>query len=306
MCPLGSGSVYFNYKDYYSVVLMVVADSKYIFVFVDVETYGKDCDSSIVKKSGLLKSIETDSQQLPEDKPFGLHQHLLRSFSGTHLHSRTVCSTTDRIIVNACILLHYFVRGKDRYFAKDTTAITGLEDVPKENVMRGDLSVNTVRNIFNKYFLSSVRDIRWQIVLNVTYVTVSLARPGTSASAVAMAGCIPAPTKLRAIISQCERSHMLIHANKGIWTADILPAFQNRRDWQVKLEHLRGCDHYRPPQLLLKQSPPWKVERIGGDTYKVETMVAGPWFQVGTTRLWSPLRRPALTLSRRSRLTKQN
>ena len=97
-CPFSSGSKYFNYKEYYSVVIMAVAGSRYRFVFVDIGSYGKDCDASIYKKSSL--SIERNTQRLPEDKclsgtqspkvpyffvgdeAFGLHKHLLRPFGG--------------------------------------------------------------------------------------------------------------------------------------------------------------------------------------------------------------------------------
>ncbi|KAL4101231.1 hypothetical protein QTP88_021251 [Uroleucon formosanum] len=67
-CLLNSGSMYFNYKGYNSIVLMVVADSKYRFVYTDVGSYGKDCDSSVFKRSSLWKSIENNEQQLPEAK----------------------------------------------------------------------------------------------------------------------------------------------------------------------------------------------------------------------------------------------
>jgi len=110
-CPLNSGSMYFNYKGYNSIVLMAVADSKYRFVYIDVGSYGKDCDSSVFKRSSLWKSIENNEQQLPEakslpgidspklpyffigDEAFGLHKHLLRPFGGTHL-------TVDKRIFN--------------------------------------------------------------------------------------------------------------------------------------------------------------------------------------------------------------
>lgn len=110
-CPFNSGSMYFNYKEYNSIVLMAVADSKFRFVYVDVGSYGKDCDSSIFKRSRLWQSIENNEQQLPEEKPipgtespnipyffigdeaFGLHKHLLRPFGGTHL-------TVDKRIFN--------------------------------------------------------------------------------------------------------------------------------------------------------------------------------------------------------------
>lgn len=53
--PFNSGSMYFNYKEYFSVVLMAVADSNYKFVYVDIGSYGKDCDSAIFKRSSLWK-----------------------------------------------------------------------------------------------------------------------------------------------------------------------------------------------------------------------------------------------------------
>lgn len=63
------GSMYYNYKGYSSVVLMAVVDSDYIFIYVDIGSYGKDCDSMIFQKSSLWKSIESNEQQLPTDLP---------------------------------------------------------------------------------------------------------------------------------------------------------------------------------------------------------------------------------------------
>ncbi|CAL1300127.1 unnamed protein product [Larinioides sclopetarius] len=63
--PIESGSMYYNYKDYYSIALMGIADSKYRFVFVHIGSYGKDCDSSIFKETQLWKSIESSSKNLP-------------------------------------------------------------------------------------------------------------------------------------------------------------------------------------------------------------------------------------------------
>ena len=68
VCLIESGSMYFNYKDYYSVVLMEIADCKYRFVFVHIGSYGKDCDLSIFKQTQLWKSIESNSQNLPDEK----------------------------------------------------------------------------------------------------------------------------------------------------------------------------------------------------------------------------------------------
>ncbi|KAK9732130.1 DDE superfamily endonuclease [Popillia japonica] len=96
VCPFKSGSMYYNYKQYFSVVLMAIADSEYRFVYVDIGSYGKDCDSSVFQRSRLWRSIENENIELPTEKclpgamgpqlphvfiadeAFGLHRNLLR------------------------------------------------------------------------------------------------------------------------------------------------------------------------------------------------------------------------------------
>jgi hypothetical protein len=40
-CPSSSGSMYYNYKHYYSIVLQGLADARYRFIAIDVGAYGK-------------------------------------------------------------------------------------------------------------------------------------------------------------------------------------------------------------------------------------------------------------------------
>ena len=102
--PFDSGSLYYNYKSYFSMVLLAVCDSNYMFTFVDIGSYGKASDSSIYKESELFKKIETRSLNIPPpqeitvmgtsrpvnfsfigDEAFGLSEHMLRPYSGKHL-----------------------------------------------------------------------------------------------------------------------------------------------------------------------------------------------------------------------------
>lgn len=48
--PAHSGSLYFNYKNYFSLVLLGICDADYRFIYVDVGAYGKCSDSSIFKE----------------------------------------------------------------------------------------------------------------------------------------------------------------------------------------------------------------------------------------------------------------
>ena len=49
--PPNSGSLYFNYENHFSVVLMALVDDSYKFIYVDVGNYGSNSDSWIFKNS---------------------------------------------------------------------------------------------------------------------------------------------------------------------------------------------------------------------------------------------------------------
>ncbi|XP_050535066.1 uncharacterized protein LOC126902086 [Daktulosphaira vitifoliae] len=100
------GSMYHNYKGYSSVVLMAVADDNYRFIYVDIGSYGKDCDSSVFKRSSLWTSVINGNLEIPTetnvtgienhmlqyyflgDEAFALHKHLLRPFGGSQLSEK--------------------------------------------------------------------------------------------------------------------------------------------------------------------------------------------------------------------------
>lgn len=55
--PTDTGSLYYNYKHYFSIVLIGVCDANYSFVAIDVGAYGKSSDSSIFKESLFYKNL---------------------------------------------------------------------------------------------------------------------------------------------------------------------------------------------------------------------------------------------------------
>ena len=101
--PEHSGSIFYNYLDFFPVVLMAVADPNYRSVYTDIGRCGKDCDSTSFKRSTLWTSIQTSKLELPTerllsgregpnvpysfvgDEGFALYRNILRPFGRSNL-----------------------------------------------------------------------------------------------------------------------------------------------------------------------------------------------------------------------------
>ncbi|XP_025202910.1 protein ANTAGONIST OF LIKE HETEROCHROMATIN PROTEIN 1-like [Melanaphis sacchari] len=101
--PEGSASMNFNYKHFFSILLLAACDSNYKFLYVDVGAPGKSSASTTFKNSTLYKLLKTNKIKLPPlktlsdkgsdkipyfligDEGFGLCQFLLRPFGGKYL-----------------------------------------------------------------------------------------------------------------------------------------------------------------------------------------------------------------------------
>ncbi|CAN8028500.1 unnamed protein product, partial [Ixodes persulcatus] len=67
--PAKSGSMFFNYKGTYSIVLLAVVDSDYKFVVVDVGASGKQSDGGVLQQSAFGQILEQGRLELPKDLP---------------------------------------------------------------------------------------------------------------------------------------------------------------------------------------------------------------------------------------------
>lgn len=68
VCPDNSGSLYFNYKSFFSIVLLAVVDANYKFILVDIGSYGKEGDAGIFPKSNFGKLISAGQFKFPEPR----------------------------------------------------------------------------------------------------------------------------------------------------------------------------------------------------------------------------------------------
>lgn len=105
-CPPNSGSLFFNYKKYYSIVLMAVANYTYRFTLVDVGAYGGNSDGGIFSDSLIGKNLKNENLNLPKgtfalpgsqirtptfllaDDAFSLSNRIMKPYTGKNLDEK--------------------------------------------------------------------------------------------------------------------------------------------------------------------------------------------------------------------------
>nr|CAH7734519.1 unnamed protein product [Callosobruchus chinensis] len=91
-CPSHSGSMFFNYKHYFSIVLQGLVDDHYRFISIDVGGYGKQSDGGTFQASKLSKLLEKNKLGIPKEKVFiadeayPLKENLMKPYSGKTLN----------------------------------------------------------------------------------------------------------------------------------------------------------------------------------------------------------------------------
>ncbi|KAL7297099.1 hypothetical protein TKK_0009522 [Trichogramma kaykai] len=100
--PANSGSLFYNYKRFFSIVQQSVVDANYKYLMVDVALYGSQSDGAIFNTSKFKEKLDTgkitlpDERELPEsdivapfffvgDGAYPLRKDLMKPFRGIHL-----------------------------------------------------------------------------------------------------------------------------------------------------------------------------------------------------------------------------
>lgn len=124
-CPSRSGSLYFNYKEYFSIVLLALVDANSRFIAIDVGSYGREGDAGIFSKSKFGQAIRSGKFEIPPpcelpgtdillphvilgDEAFSMHENLMKPFPRQQsLNDRTKAvynyrhSRARRVVENA-------------------------------------------------------------------------------------------------------------------------------------------------------------------------------------------------------------
>ena len=65
-CPPESGTLFHNYKGFFSIILLAVCDANYCFTLIDIGQYGSNNDSGVLAKSEMAKRFEDGTLNLPK------------------------------------------------------------------------------------------------------------------------------------------------------------------------------------------------------------------------------------------------
>ncbi|XP_072388169.1 uncharacterized protein rasp isoform X5 [Diabrotica undecimpunctata] len=96
--PAQSASLYYNYKHFFSLLLLALCDANYCFTWVDIGAYGKNSDSGVFQESTLYRMLMEKTLNIPEptaitggsivpyvivgDEAFALMENLMKPFGG--------------------------------------------------------------------------------------------------------------------------------------------------------------------------------------------------------------------------------
>ena len=69
-CPQKSGSLYFNYKRFYSIVMLALVDADYKFIWLDVGCNGAASDAQIWNSCELLEVIQNNTVGIPQQSHY--------------------------------------------------------------------------------------------------------------------------------------------------------------------------------------------------------------------------------------------
>ena len=121
--PAGSGSLFYNYKNFFSMVMMAVVDADYKFIWLSVGSYGSSSDGQIFNNSELRPMLEEGTLGFPPpshlphadrdtpyffigDDAFPLRTWMMKPYSRRHLeHDELIfnyrLSHARRVVENA-------------------------------------------------------------------------------------------------------------------------------------------------------------------------------------------------------------
>lgn len=102
-CPKNSGSLNFNYKKTFSVVLMALADANYKLLYIDVGCKGRISDGGVFNRSALHAAIENNTLNIPPP----------RRLPSSNIEAPFVIVADDAFALTTYLMKPFSFRGQD-------------------------------------------------------------------------------------------------------------------------------------------------------------------------------------------------
>ncbi|CAN7992083.1 unnamed protein product, partial [Ixodes hexagonus] len=143
--PARSGSLYYNYKKTFSVVLFALTDARYNFMYVDASSYGSASDGGVWARTALGKQIASGNAHLPKavalpnsqrqlpavivgDDAFPLNEHLMKPHSKNNLTTEEV-TFNERLSRSRRVMENSFGQLANRFRVCHTTIYAQPDNV---------------------------------------------------------------------------------------------------------------------------------------------------------------------------------
>ena len=73
--PAGTGSDYYNYKGFFSIVLLAVVGASAQFIYADVGCRGRISDGGVLRNTEFYKALEQDKMSIPQSKQIPIDEN---------------------------------------------------------------------------------------------------------------------------------------------------------------------------------------------------------------------------------------
>ena len=162
--PPKSGSEFYNYKGFFSIVLMAVVDADYNFIFADVGCQGRISDGGVMKNTIFWKKLVNNALHLPEPTPLPL-------------------SLSQNLVDDERIPVPYFLAGDDAFSLEPNVmkpfaqrALTDEKRIFNYRLSRGRRVSENVFGILTNRFrvFSTLLSIKPDNVTKVVLATLAL------------------------------------------------------------------------------------------------------------------------------------
>lgn len=90
-CPSNTGSDFYNYKSFFSIVLLAFVGPQYQFLYIDVGCQGSASDAGIFRKSTLWKAVEANTIHIPPPRSLPQSNDPIFEASDTAIDHFFVC-----------------------------------------------------------------------------------------------------------------------------------------------------------------------------------------------------------------------